>query len=1048
MPRIPEDEIERIKRETDLAALVRSRGVELRKHGSKDLAGKCPFHDDQEPSFIVSPDKGLFHCMGCGVAGNCIQFVEKFDGVSFRHAFELLNAGKAAFSAPGPTGETLKKATVPRLECLFDVPRRSSEGTKTGPALTDAEIMLRVVDFYHERLTRTPAALDYLRGRGIYHEEAVERFRLGFADRTLGLRLPHMNRKEGEAIRTRLQSLGLMRETGHEHFSGSVVLPIFTAGGEVGEMYGRKITPNLRKGTPLHLYLQGPHEGVWNADALNSPELILCEAPFDALTFWVNGFKNVTFIYGTEGFTDELFDAIRAKKVRRIRIAYDADEAGNRAAARDTERFLAHGIEVYRVKFPWGMDANEYAGKTQPPDKSLAALLKAAEWLGGTRSVASVPKPDGHDGAWPSTRKDAYHTPAPAPSSLKSLAANLVANEKEAACPEPSRMADENSVPCVVKTDPASSISVNLCSSVAKNSSQSSLAVSTPLRETSALERVGEYHVLKLGSREYRVGGLDKNNSLEVLKVAVRLRHGEDFHLDSFDMARDGERRRFIERAAEETRLEKDLVKRDLGKLLLALEQEQADRINATLAAPSAARVPEMSAEHRAEALALLKAPDIIDRITKAFPTCGLAGEGPNSISAYLACTSRKLEKPLAIIIQSTTAAGKSTLMDAVLSMFPEEERIKYSAMTGQSLYYLGETNLKHKILAIVEEEGAEKASYALKLLQSEGELTIASTGKDPQTGRMETQEYHVEGPVMLFLTTTAVEIDEELLNRCLILTVDESREQTERIHALQRKARTLEGLVAKEEKKDLLRVLRNAQRLLQPLAVVNPYADELTFTAERTRTRRDHEKYLTLIDAIALLHQHQRTTETKEVSGRPVPFVRATLDDIALANRLAPELLGRSLDELPPQTRRVYEVIKVIVRERCDGEKIEQRVAFFSRREIRAKLGWGITQIRAHLERLRELEYIEARYGRLGSSYQYELLTDCRETADKAHIGLLDVEKLRLRQATCREKEAPVGGCRNDTRQVQPVEEPRLMVNLSACRERTSGAALAAVMS
>jgi len=108
--------------------------------------------------------------------------------------------------------------------------------------------------------------------------------------------------------------------------------------------------------------------------------------------------------------------------------------------------------------------------------------------------------------------------------------------------------------------------------------------------------------------------------------------------------------------------------------------------------------------------------------------------------------------------------------------------------MTGQSLYYLGETNLRHKILAIVEEEGAEKASYALKLLQSEGELTIASTGKDPTTGRMETQEYHVEGPVMIFLTTTAVEIDEELLNRCLILTVDESREQTERIHALQRR--------------------------------------------------------------------------------------------------------------------------------------------------------------------------------------------------------------------------------------------------------------------
>ena len=127
--------------------------------------------------------------------------------------------------------------------------------------------------------------------------------------------------------------------------------------------------------------------------------------------------------------------------------------------------------------------------------------------------------------------------------------------------------------------------------------------------------------------------------------------------------------------------------------------------------------------------------------------------------------------------------------------MFPEEERVKYSAMTGQSLYYLGETNLKHKILAIVEEEGAEKASYALKLLQSEGELTIASTGKDPHTGRMVTQEYHVEGPVMIFLTTTAVEIDEELQNRCLTLTVDESESRPSASTRLQRKARTLEGL-------------------------------------------------------------------------------------------------------------------------------------------------------------------------------------------------------------------------------------------------------------
>jgi hypothetical protein len=422
-----------------------------------------------------------------------------------------------------------------------------------------------------------------------------------------------------------------------------------------------------------------------------------------------------------------------------------------------------------------------------------------------------------------------------------------------------------------------------------------------------------------------------------------------------------------------------------------------------------------------------------VERLSETFKVCGLVGEETNCLAAYLACTSRKLEKPLAVIIQSTSAAGKSTLMEAVLAMFPEEERVKYSAMTGQSLYYLGETNLKHKILAIVEEEGAEKASYALKLLQSEGELTIASTGKDPQTGRMETQEYHVEGPVMIFLTTTAIDIDEELQNRCLTLTVDESREQTERIHTLQRKARTLEGLRLKKERRRLLTLMRNAQRLLQPVDVMNPWADELTFTAERTRTRRDHEKYLTLIDAVALLHQYQRPREVDQEGTERSEFIRVTLDDIALANRLALELLGRSLDELPPQTRRLYETIKQIVRERCTSGAVDQRHAFFSRRDVRARLGWSVTQTRIHLDRLRELEYIAARFGRPGSAFQYELLTDCREAARADHIGLLDVEKLRLRQQPDGKNENLTGGWRTRPRQVQSVQEPALALNLTA---------------
>jgi hypothetical protein len=92
----------------------------------------------------------------------------------------------------------------------------------------------------------------------------------------------------------------------------------------------------------------------------------------------------------------------------------------------------------------------------------------------------------------------------------------------------------------------------------------------------------------------------------------------------------------------------------------------------------------------------------------------------------------------------------------------------------------------------------------------------------------------------MIFLTTTAIEIDEELLNRCLVLSVDEDREQTRAIHRLQRSKRTLAGLQARQEKARLITLHQNAQRLLRSLAVVNPYADQLTFLDDRTRTRRD----------------------------------------------------------------------------------------------------------------------------------------------------------------------------------------------------------------
>jgi hypothetical protein len=253
----------------------------------------------------------------------------------------------------------------------------------------------------------------------------------------------------------------------------------------------------------------------------------------------------------------------------------------------------------------------------------------------------------------------------------------------------------------------------------------------------------------------------------------------------------------------------------------------------------------------------------------------------------------------------------------------------------------------------------------------------------------------------MIFLTTTTIDLDEELQNRCLTLAVDESAEQTSRIHQVQRERRTLAGLIAREERRDLLRQLCNAQRLLAPISIINPFAPSLTFATGRTRNRRDHEKYLTLIDAIALLHQHQRTRGQHIVNGRVVEFIEVTLDDIALANQLAPEVLGRSLDELPPQTRRLLGHIRQLMKAKRQGQgaasaKVGPGTAWFSRRELRDACGWSLTQVRTHLERLVELEYLAIRHGRLGSQFSYELLLDTDAPETVAHVGLINLDELR----------------------------------------------------
>jgi len=979
MARIPDEALERLKREVSLARLIEAQGVKLISQG-KDLACRCPWHEgDDTPSCIVSPKTNLWHCFGCDAGGSVIDWVMRTHKVSFRHACELLAKQHPALAAAASTD------TLPTAVKLSAGKLRTAQSFSL--ATGDQELLNQVIDFYHTTLKSSPEALEYLEKRGLGSMELIEHFRLGYANRTLAYRLAPKQYKAGAEMSTALQRVGILRDSGHEHFNGSIVVPLFGASADgapraVVGAYARKLLDNLRAGTPKHLYLPGPHRGVFNREGLEGqPEVILCEALIDALTFWAAGYRNVTSCYGVNGMTDELLAALKSCGAQRILIAFDRDEAGDRGAEVVAKRLTAEGLDCFRLLFPKGMDANAYACTVKPAEKSLGVVIRSAQWLGqGAKpalthavSVASNVSTVNviHDESPSDTIERAAFIADVLPLAASSCAAVDVGVEVESSpnLPEP----------------PAA-------------------AMPAPEPEP----QVGERQlVLAFGERRYRVRGLPTQLT-EALKVNVLVTliaasvdpgpaapDGAALHVDTLDLYQAKQRQVFAKSAAGELRVEEHIIQRDLGRLLLKLEQlieERAKAAESPVLAPAT-----MTAAQTQEALAFLRDQNLTERIMADVERVGLVGEPHNALVAYLACISRKLSTPLAVLIQSTSAAGKSLLMDTVLALVPAEDRVHYSAMTGQSLFYLGETDLKHRILAIAEEEGVRQAAYALKVLQSQGELTIASTGKDPATGMLVTQQYRVEGPVMLFLTTTAIDVDEELVNRCLVLTINESREQTRRILARQRSGRTLAGLVATSDAESIRQRHQNAQRLLRPLAVVNPYAEDLTFLDDRTRMRRDHAKYLTLIEAIALLRQHQREIKTLRRGGTVIEYIEVTLEDIALANRLAHEVLGRSLDELPPQTRRVLGLIEALVTERMQHSAILRADVRFTRRELRSHCGMSDAAIRVHLERLVAMEYVRLVTGKNGQRFEYELLFDGDlNSSAPQRMGLIEVEALR----------------------------------------------------
>jgi DNA primase len=898
--------IERIKAANELSAIVAERGIDLKKKG-RQLVGSCPFHQEKTASFNVSSAKGLFHCFGCGAAGDVIGFVTKHDKLSFGGALEAL-ARRAGLDLRELMEERPPVQRRTPLDALTP-PRNgkpaSANATAEGAPLPGApqqpnagEVLARVVDHYHRTFCEREDAQAYLVERGITDTDLVPALAIGYADGSLLELAPPKSE-----LRAQLVSLGVVTAEGRELLGGCIVVPIADPlSGSWTSLYGRGLK------TARHCYLPGPLRGVLNFQAARtSEEVVLAESIFDALSFHQAGIAIAIPIWGTNGFTPDHFDLLKREQVKRVILALDNDEAGRKATVSLKGALEAAGISVRAVSFPAGIkDANELlVSRNGDAGRVFRQLLDAAE----PRPLPPVLPPE---------------LPPPSPLPL-----------------------------------PPSS---------------SERPATSPLREKTDAAAAG-IELLRDGvSYQVRVVSL----LLGRLRATVKATKGDVFHVDTIDLYASRSRSEYARRAAKRLGITADVVEAALLGLLVEAEKAA----EATAAAEGEATTVVLSEAERAEALSFLCRRDLLDQAARDIDALGYVGEEVNKRLLCLVAVSRKLEDPLSAIVLSQSGAGKSGLTEVIERLCPPEDVVLLTRLTPQSLYYTEPGFLDRKLVIVEERYGSIEADYSIRVLQSRKKLIAAAPLKDPQTGNLRTKLFTVEARAAFIEATTASSVNHENATRCFELSMDETEEQTRRIHERQRILRTERGLELKHQAEAITRRHWNAQRLLEPLLVVIPFADRLSFPSSWMRTRRDHARFLNLIEVSAFLHQHQRQ---RSASGAVI----ASLADYETAYALAGEVLRETLADVKRPLRDAYRRVQGLV---------ETNGGTVSRREIREALRVPDSTVRRWLQDLVDFEYLalvqaESERGGQGKTVRYRLLD--REPQENELGGLLTPREL-----------------------------------------------------
>ncbi|GAA5040140.1 hypothetical protein GCM10011506_40290 [Marivirga lumbricoides] len=494
---------------------------------------------------------------------------------------------------------------------------------------------------------------------------------------------------------------------------------------------------------------------------------------------------------------------------------------------------------------------------------------------------------------------------------------------------------------------------------------------------------IGVLQITILGG--IRLEGLDR------LRVTLKIGTEEGFSAvrHNLDLYNDTQVEKLCRKTAERLEIGTSVIATALENLTDALEAYRLQEIERIASAGNKNQKKLLSPEEIKAAQQYLKAPNLMGRTMEDIGKAGVIGEENNRLLMYLIFTSRKRDNPLHVISFGSSGIGKTHLQEKVSALIPEEDKLEITTLSSNAFYYFGQQELKNKLILIEDLDGAESVLYPLREIQSKKHITKTLAVKNTK-GETRTVSLKVEGPVSVAGCTTKESLYEDNANRSFLIHIDESKEQDEKIMAYQRADSA--GRIDKTAQYEIAELLKNTQRILKPVSIRNPYAEQLKIPDEVFKPRRSNAHYLAFIEAVTFYHQYQRAEEADKETGEI--YINTTLEDIQEANKLMKEVLIRKSDPLNDAGRKYLEWLKTWLnkRDKALPAEAKAKAGSFTNKEVRQFLRINPSNQKRYMVQLQEYDYVKKVAGEKGKPHEYRITQlDEYEQLKNGITGILD---------------------------------------------------------